>query len=88
MGFFSIPMTPIAFAYSVELTYPVPEAMSNGMMIFPSKIYGAVLGLIAGILASYSPLYSVGLFIANCLICLVCSFFIDEDLRRLNNKSD
>lgn len=46
VGFSLIPVMPLSFAFAVELTYPTPEAMSNGMMLLPSKIYGAVLGLI------------------------------------------
>ena len=33
IGFFVIPIIPCSYAFAVELTYPVPEAMSNGMMI-------------------------------------------------------
>ena len=37
-GFSTIPMTPIAFAFAVELTYPIPKAMPNRMMIWPNKV--------------------------------------------------
>jgi hypothetical protein len=47
LGLGIIPVLPVCFAFGVELTYPVPEAMSNGMMILPSKIYGSLLGVIA-----------------------------------------
>jgi FLVCR family feline leukemia virus subgroup C receptor-related protein len=47
MGFAAIPMTPIAFAFAVELTYPTPEAMSNGMMGLVNKIYGSVMSILA-----------------------------------------
>lgn len=43
IGFTVIPIIPISYAFAVELTYPIPEAMSNGMMILPSQIYGASL---------------------------------------------
>ncbi len=51
LGFFAIPLAPIAFGFSVELTYPTPEAVSNGMLILPSKLYGSLLALISGIVA-------------------------------------
>ena len=50
MGFSTIPMTPIAFSFAVELTYPTPESMSNGMMILPNKVYGALIGVISSFL--------------------------------------
>jgi hypothetical protein len=86
MGFFAIPFTPIAFGFCVELTYPTPEAVSNGMMLLPSKIYGSLLALLSGLAATYSPRYALGIFIGNALICLVCSFFLKEELRRLRPK--
>lgn len=52
MGFATIPMTPIAFAFAVELTYPTPEAMSNGMMILPNKLYGALMGILSSFLCN------------------------------------
>ena len=36
IGFTVIPIIPISYAFSVELTCPCPEAVSNGMMILPS----------------------------------------------------
>jgi MFS family permease len=36
IGFFVIPIIPCSYAFAVELTYPVPESMSNGMMIMVS----------------------------------------------------
>ncbi len=36
VGFTVIPIIPISYGFAVELTFPVPEAMSNGMMILPS----------------------------------------------------
>ena len=50
MGFSTIPMTPIAFSFAVELTYPTPESMSNGMMILPNKVYGALIGVLSSFL--------------------------------------
>lgn len=31
-----IPIIPVSYAFAVELTYPIPEAMSNGMMVMLS----------------------------------------------------
>jgi len=87
-GLFAVPMTPVSFAFSVELTYPTPEAVSNGMMIMASKIYGAVFSVIGGIMASkVGPLYTIGLFSINNVFAMVVSFFIKEELRRLRPQA-
>jgi hypothetical protein len=33
LGFFTIPIIPIGYSFSVELTYPISEIMSNGIMM-------------------------------------------------------
>jgi predicted MFS family arabinose efflux permease len=87
LGLFAVPMSPISFAFSVELTYPTPDAVSNGMMVLASKAYGAFLSVVGGILTKkYSPLYAIGLFCINNLIAFIASFFIKEELRRLRPK--
>ncbi|CDW84540.1 UNKNOWN [Stylonychia lemnae] len=42
-GFFITPIIPIGFAFSVELTFPVPESVSNGMMSMICQIYGTIM---------------------------------------------
>ena len=86
MGFATIPMSMIAINFSVELTYPAPEAMSNGMMILPNKIFGATVGIVAGILCEYSPMYAIALLTFNAMLCAACAFFIKEEFRRINFK--
>jgi predicted MFS family arabinose efflux permease len=49
LGFGAIPLTPLSLAFCVELTYPTPEAVSNGMMLLPSKVYSSVLAVVAGL---------------------------------------
>ncbi len=88
IGFFVIPIIPCSYAFAVELTYPVPESMSNGMMIMVSQIYGTCLGAlssyISGINGTQGPLIAVGVFLTSCVIGAVCSIFVKEELRRLN----
>lgn len=84
MGFSTIPLTPISYAFAVELTYPTPESMSNGMMILPNKLYGALIGLLTSTICSYSPLYALAVFMVNAAICGLSALFIKEELRRLN----
>ena len=42
MGFGMIPVFSTGLVFAVELSYPVPEAISNGMMILSSTVFGTV----------------------------------------------
>ena len=89
MGFATIPMTPIAFAFAVELTYPAPEAMSNGMMILPNKVYGALMGILSSFLCNkVDPRYAIALFIFNSGVCVISSSLLKQELRRLKYKDE
>ena len=94
IGFSVIPIIPISYGFAVELTFPIPEAVSNGMMILPSQIFGAIMGFVAGIICSstenlpepenqWGPKYTIILFASSALVGAICSLFIVEDLRRL-----
>lgn len=92
MGFSTLPMTPIAYSFSVELTYPTPEAMSNGMMILPNKVYGTLIGTVASILCESYPdksgtYWVILLFILNAVVCGISALFLKEELRRLKFSS-
>ena len=43
VGFTVVPIIPVAYAFAVELTYPAPEVMSNGMMVLLSSIFGTII---------------------------------------------
>ena len=83
VGFTIIPIIPISYSFAVELTFPVPESLSNGMIILPSQIYGTVLGLLASKLCDYSPMYAMAVFQVSAIVGAFTSIFIVEELRRL-----
>ena len=89
LGIFVLPMIPIGYSFSVELTYPVSEAMSNGFMIFLSQIIGSVLVIVATKLTAYhyEKEYCTLVFIGMMTVGLICTFFIKEDLRRVKAES-
>lgn len=33
VGMTVVPIIPLGYSFTVELSYPIPEAMSNGMMV-------------------------------------------------------
>lgn len=83
IGFSGIPIAPLGNALAVELTYPVPEAISNGMLNVPNIIWGFLMGLLSSYLCEYSPIYTLILFVINSIIGCLALFCIKEDLRRL-----
>ena len=40
LGFFLLPTIPVGYGFSVEISFPVSEAMSNGWIIFWSQVVG------------------------------------------------
>ncbi|CDW79334.1 UNKNOWN [Stylonychia lemnae] len=103
IGFFVIPIIPTSYAFAVELTYPVPESISNGMMIMVSQIFGFslviffcfIFTIIQGAISSFissldgqtGPLIVIGVFLTSCCVGALCSYFIKEELRRLKPQS-
>jgi len=83
MGFSGIPVAPLGNAFAVELTYPVPEAISNGMLNIPNIIFGFIMGIASGVLCQISPRWAMLLFLINSVIGGIAVFFIHEELRRL-----
>lgn len=90
LGFSGIPAAPVANAFAVELTYPLAEAMSNGMMNVPNILFGFVMGITAGVLCQYSPRYALLMFLVNSVVGGLACLCIEEDLRRLrpNKKKE
>ena len=88
VGFFVLPIFPVGYSFSVELTYPVSEAMSNGGMMLFSQLLGVGITFLATVIADKQPLYCCWLFMAMMAVALVVSFFVKEDLRRLNMERE
>ncbi len=82
-----VPVSPISYAFAVELTFPTPEHVSNGLIILPSKIYTGMLGLFAGYLSEYyDPKYAIVAFLSNAIFSLIGCLYIKEELRRLQSN--
>ena len=87
-GFFTTPVFPLAFELSIELSFPVAEAASSGLMVVMTQIAaaGSTVGLDA-LLDEKTPEHSILAFII--LGALTAAGFIGyiifkEDLRRSN----
>jgi hypothetical protein len=58
------------------LAFPVPEAITNGMMLMIGLVWGTLMSFICSILQSSSGLYALGLWLACSIISLIISIFI------------
>ena len=47
MGFFILPILPVGFSFIVEITHPVSEIMSTGLMMSLGQIAAIVLTVVA-----------------------------------------
>ena len=83
-GFFLIPIIPVCYSFSVELTYPVSEAMSNGCMMLISQLFSVLGTILATKLADSQPNMCIYLFVTMMAVGCFGTFFIKEDLRRIN----
>jgi sugar phosphate permease len=84
IGMSVVPISSVCFVFSVELAYPVPEALTNGMMITIGLLWGTGLGFGCTSLIEIDPRYALSLWSAMALMSLIISRFVEEDLRRLN----
>lgn len=90
VGFVSIAILPVGIDFGVELTHPVAESVSSGLILSAGNFIGIFLTLAGSILIT--RLGNKGCVIAQLVLILfaciaaVISFTIKEDLRRLNES--
>jgi sugar phosphate permease len=84
MGFFILPIIPVGYSFSIELTFPVSEAMSNGIIMLFSQIVGTGVTYVSTNLIAQSPFSGLYLFAGMIAFSCFCSLMIKEDLRRIN----
>ena len=83
VGFFLLPIIPLGFGFSIELTYPVSEAMSNGVLMLFSQIVGSIVTFLGSYLCSVHPFSCLALFFGMMMTASIATLLIEEDLRRL-----
>lgn len=84
IGFAGIPAAPVSNAFAVELTFPVPEAISNGMMNIPNILFGFLMGIVSGLICEHwSPIYALAVFALISAVGGAAAIGIREELRRL-----
>lgn len=84
LGFFILPIIPVGYSFSIELTYPVSEVMSNGIIMLFSQFIGTIVTYVGTVVAQKDPLYVVMIFGSMIASSGFAALMIKEDLRRLN----
>ena len=89
LGFLLLPIIPVGYAFGAELTYPISEAMSNGVMILFSQVCASGLTpAITWVIDKCSdndekPFPVLYTYIALVLVGCLISLNLKEDLKRL-----
>lgn len=86
-GFLMIPVLPISYDFGCELTYPVGEAMTGGLLNAGGQVWGIVQILITNFLLPW-PLLANIVAPVFLTVGLVFSLLVKQDLRRVANDAD
>ena len=79
LGATIIPIISISYSFAIELTYPVSEPMSNGIMVFMSQVVATCLsagGTFVVNIPDHGALLALGLFTVLFIISFIASLFI------------
>ena len=71
-----IPVVTVCFSFAAELSYPVPESYSIGIMISFAQIFGFLLGLFLSYICTYNVLYGVAVWVICAIIATIFSFLV------------
>ena len=87
-GFFSLPIMTVAEDFGVELTFPIGESYSTGLILTTGMIFGIANTYICSqILDSYgSDITGVKIvyliFAVMAILAAICIMFVTQDLKR------
>ena len=80
----------VGIDFAVELTYPVPEPISTGLLMSVGNLIGMALTISIGFIVKFDGLkgayISMGMLTATACVSLLLSLFVKQDLRRLNKE--
>ena len=90
VGFASISILPVGIDFGVELTHPVAESVSSGLLMSAGNFLGIFLTLASSYLITAlgdkGCNISQGILIGVAWLAAIMSFTIKEDLKRLNES--
>uniref|UniRef100_A0A5K3FP62 MFS domain-containing protein n=2 Tax=Mesocestoides corti TaxID=53468 RepID=A0A5K3FP62_MESCO len=83
LGFFQSGFLPLGFEYAAEITYPVDEGLSSGILNTSAHIFGVILTLVATALEGKYGGLSANLFmLVSMALAAIPACFMKDDLRR------
>ncbi len=91
MGFFLLSAAPIGFQYGAEITHPVPESTSNGLLLLVGQISGIIFIFGMDMLkspGSGSMTLSLWILVALMLVSTILSFRLKESALLKKEKID
>jgi hypothetical protein len=80
VGAGTVPIMSIGYSFSVELAYPMPEAIVNGTMISIALIWGTTQGFIDLPLTSIDPRYAMYIWSGTSFLGAGIAYFIKCNL--------
>ena len=87
-GFVSLPIMAVSFDFGVEITYPIGESFSTGVLMSTGAAFGIIFTIISSELSqrllAEGGTWSLFLMSICCSIGSIVSLFVKNDLRRLN----
>ncbi|VUZ38873.1 unnamed protein product, partial [Hymenolepis diminuta] len=83
LGFFQSGMLPLGFEYAAEITYPVDEGITSGILNTSAHIFGIILTHVATAMDDRFGSLPTNIFILVCMLAAaVPSCFMKDDLKR------
>ena len=80
-GVAAVPVTPLGFVFSIELTHPAQPVLVNGLLLMSGQIGALCMSVDMSFLAKSYPLWTLATYGLLCLAAAVASCFMKEELR-------
>lgn len=88
VGFFGLALLPVGLDFAVEITYPLPEAISSGLMLTSCNVFGSMFSISGSILIGAYDTHmgteiSMGIYLGFSVVATIIFFFVKQDLKRI-----
>ena len=78
LGFFIVPSITACYTFTVHLTYPIPPAASNGLIMTSAHIYGILVSIVGSKLLKYNLTLGISMFAVFNFIACIISYVINN----------
>ncbi|KAL4430218.1 hypothetical protein ABPG74_014777 [Tetrahymena malaccensis] len=89
-GFFATPLIPISLEFACEITFPISETISSGLIYKSGQLFGVLHIIISteaiGIDSQNNVYICLGIGLIIQIIGLLCIIFVDETLKRKHEE--